>query len=223
MDGGILESTKRQYRKLLLRCVLAENEGENAPSLLEVMKRVNMKDVVYMAGEAWESVTAGSIAKVWHKTLLHRKAQDRSDPFAGLEESADGGEDASEDASEAAVMSGELQQAGFTVSTTDVEDWLAVDSNEPGYSTLSEEEIVQLVTRREDESEGEEDREETVDEPAVPTHREAFASFSTCIQWVEGQPDCDPVSILLLRRLQQKAANKRATALKQRSITSFFN
>ena len=37
-----------------------------------------------------------------------------------------------------------------------------------------------------------EDREET-GEPAVSTHREAFASFSTCIQWVEGQLDCDIV------------------------------
>ena len=53
-----------------------------------------------------------------------------------------------------------------------------------------------------------EDREETVDEPAVSTHREAFASFSTCIQWVEGQLDCDIVSILLLRRLQQKACSE---------------
>ena len=52
-----------------------------------------------------------------------------------------------------------------------------------------------------------EDREET-DEPAVSTHREAFASFSTCIQWVEGQLDCDIVSILLLRRFQQKACSE---------------
>ena len=54
------------------------------------------------------------------------------------------------------------------------------------------------------------DREETVDEPAVPTHREAFASFSTCIQWVEGQLNCEihVVSIILLRRLQQKACSK---------------
>ena len=53
-----------------------------------------------------------------------------------------------------------------------------------------------------------EDREETVDEPAVSTHREAFASYSTCIQWVEGQLDCDIVSVLLLIRLQQKACSK---------------
>ena len=68
-----------------------------------------------------------------------------------------------------------------------------------------------------------EDRKETVDEPAVPTHHEAFASFSTCNQWVEGQLDCDIVSILLLHRLQQKAMNKHSTALKQQSITSFFS
>ena len=53
-----------------------------------------------------------------------------------------------------------------------------------------------------------EDREETVDEPAVSTHREAFASFSTCIQWIEGQLDCDIVSILLLHRFQQKACSE---------------
>ena len=36
-DSGILESTKCQYSKLLPQRVLAENEGEIAPSLLEVI------------------------------------------------------------------------------------------------------------------------------------------------------------------------------------------
>ena len=52
-----------------------------------------------------------------------------------------------------------------------------------------------------------------MDEPAVPTHREAFASFSTCIQWVEGQLDCDIGSIL-----KRHAANKRITALKKQLL-----
>ena len=34
-----------------------------------------MKDVAYMAGEAWEDVKAESISKVWHKTLLNRVDQ----------------------------------------------------------------------------------------------------------------------------------------------------
>ena len=51
-----------------------------------------------------------------------------------------------------------------------------VDSNDPRYSALSEEKIVPDKDKSE-----EEDREESVDEPAVPTYREAFNSFSTCI------------------------------------------
>ena len=48
-----------------------------------------------------------------------------------------------------------------------------------------------------------------MDEPAVSTHREAFASYSTCIQWVEGQLDCGIVSVLLLCHLQQKACSEK--------------
>ena len=46
-------------------------------------------------------------------------------------------------------------------------------------------------------------------EPVIPSHSEAFECFSKCILWLEAQPDSDPVSVRLLRRLQQNTANKR--------------
>ena len=60
LDGGILETAKRNYRKCLLQRVLTENEGESLPSLLETIKGMTMEDVAYMAGEAWEDVKAES-------------------------------------------------------------------------------------------------------------------------------------------------------------------
>ena len=39
------------------------------------------------------------------------------------------------------------------MNVTDVQKWLAVDRNEPGYSILTEEEIVDVVTGPEDEGE----------------------------------------------------------------------
>ena len=72
LDGGILETAKRNYRKRLLQRVLTENEGESSPSLLETIKGMTMKDVAYMAGEAWEDVKAESISNFWRKTLLNR-------------------------------------------------------------------------------------------------------------------------------------------------------
>ena len=61
---------------------------------------------------------------------------------------------------------------------------MTVDRHEPGYTVLTEEEIVEAVSRLEHKSdkEGEED---VTDEPAVPSHSEAFACFLKCVQWLE--------------------------------------
>ena len=65
--------------------------------------------------------------------------------------------------------------------------------------------------------------EEMADEPAVRSHSEAFTCFSKCVRWLKAQTDIDPASNLLLRRQQQKAANKRSASLQQLRINSFFS
>ena len=62
-----------------------------------------------------------------------------------------------------------------------------------------------------------------VNEPVLQSHSEVFAGFTKCIIWTEAQTDIDPVSVQLLRRLQQKAANMRTTKLKQYELTKFFS
>ena len=55
LNGGILNTAKRNYRKCLLQSVLTENEGEGSPSLLEMIKGMSVKDIaytLYMAEEA---------------------------------------------------------------------------------------------------------------------------------------------------------------------------
>ena len=46
MDQGVLEALKRWYRKALLQKLLLEDE--NGRSIVEFVKQINMKDVVYM-------------------------------------------------------------------------------------------------------------------------------------------------------------------------------
>ena len=96
-----------------------------------------------------------------------------------------------------------------------------IDSNEPGHTALTEEEIIETVTTLEHED-NEDDNADIADEPAVPSHSQAFTSLSTSLRWLEAHPDCDPVALQLLHRLQQNAASKRAKRLTQRRITSFF-
>ena len=83
------------------------------------------------------------------------------------------------------------------------------------------EEIVETICGPEHKDEDED--EEMADEPAVPSHSEAFTCFSKCVRWLEAQTDVDPASTKLLRRLQQKVANKHSASLQQLRINSFFS
>ena len=81
--------------------------------------------------------------------------------------------------------------------------------------TMKKESFEDVVTT-DDREDDEEDDDDIANGPPVPSHSEAFKSLSTSLRWLEVQDDCDPVSLQLLRRLQQNAASKRATKLLQR-------
>ena len=138
-----------------------------------------MKDVAYMTGEAWEQVKAESISKVWCKTLLNRVdqvngAEASSERVSSEEQEGEtaallsaevrhAGAEASservfceepEGESDAAQLSAELTHAGFpSVDEADIKEWLNVNRNEPGHTALTEEEIVQVVSRPDEEDE----------------------------------------------------------------------
>ena len=61
LDQGVLEALKRRYRKSLL--LLEEPEGR---SIIQFVKQINMKDVVYMTAAAWDDVP---LARSWNKLL----------------------------------------------------------------------------------------------------------------------------------------------------------
>ena len=133
LDGGILESTKCNYRQLLLRRLLTMNEGEKSPSLLDTIKSVNLKDVVYTVDEAWKDVGPELIAKVWERTLLSRvNLQCQITPEAITARSVC--DISSESDNEYAVTVPELQEAGFDIDLTDAEVWLTVDRYKQGHS-----------------------------------------------------------------------------------------
>ena len=67
MDQGIIETTKRSYRKQLLRSIIAE--GNEDKSLAQCFKAVTLKDALYFAASAWDSVTESAIAKCWSKVI----------------------------------------------------------------------------------------------------------------------------------------------------------
>ena len=110
---------------------------------------------------------------------------------------------------DAAQLSAQLRSIGFSsVYEVNVQVWQNVDSNEPGYTAWTEEEIVPAMSRP-DESHDK----PFIVEPAVPSYSKAYACLSTYIWWLEAQVNWDLVCVQILCPLQKNAMSKQGTKL----------
>ncbi|GBM03130.1 hypothetical protein AVEN_200821-1 [Araneus ventricosus] len=70
---GVTEAIKRHYRKKLITHVLECEENLN-----EALKKINVKDVIYMITQAWQLVKAATIRKSFHKIIVQKRREDES-------------------------------------------------------------------------------------------------------------------------------------------------
>ena len=66
LDGGIIANTKKRYRRSLLRKIVNDDED-----LITSVKKLTIKDALYMICDSWSEVNASTCEKVWKKTLFH--------------------------------------------------------------------------------------------------------------------------------------------------------
>ena len=67
INQGVLESLKRRYRKSLLRKLLLLDQGDD--SMIDFVKKINVKDAVYMTAGAWDDIPSLTLSKSWLKLL----------------------------------------------------------------------------------------------------------------------------------------------------------
>ena len=171
MDQGILESCKRRFKRKLLWHVLTENESSNM-SVPDILKKVNMKDVVYWVAEAWKEGSNESLAKAWKKLLTAS-----SDMPAVTE-----GDDVTENG-----ISDDLPDLAGRNDSEDmravVDVWLGDDANDPGHQILTDQEIVVEILAHNDpsinvdSSDDEGDDNELVAEGKEVTPQQAFEAL----------------------------------------------
>ncbi|KAK9704280.1 DDE superfamily endonuclease [Popillia japonica] len=63
---GVIETFKRFYRKQLLQMLLLDMENGEESVLISYFK-LNLKDAVYMAADAWASLKDTTLEKAWDK------------------------------------------------------------------------------------------------------------------------------------------------------------
>ena len=64
MDQGILDNIKRTYRKELIGKII-EEEGKK--SVIDLLKSITIKAIIYMVAGAWDRTTNSSLKKSWKK------------------------------------------------------------------------------------------------------------------------------------------------------------
>uniref|UniRef100_A0A1B6L7P5 DDE-1 domain-containing protein n=1 Tax=Graphocephala atropunctata TaxID=36148 RepID=A0A1B6L7P5_9HEMI len=66
MDQGVIECLKRRYRRKLLSDLLADMDLENK-GLIDALKSVNIKNVIYMVAKSFDEIPSSTLTKSWKK------------------------------------------------------------------------------------------------------------------------------------------------------------
>lgn len=211
MDQGVIEKLKRMYKRQFLRRLLLSEKDEG--NVDQFLKKIDLKDCLYMLLDAWNTLTSENFKKAWHKIW-------------NTEDEVIYEQDQSEDVREIVNLFQEIP--GFSeCGQDDVEAWINNSADDPGYQVLNDEEIVAIVQNEEcadiikDDDSGSNDEEQEQAENG-PTHAEAFLALETAMAWCERQSECNIIDVLQIKRMRDIAAKKRLSSMIQKRIEDYF-
>ena len=185
---------------MLLKLLLLDLEGD---SMITFVKKINVKDAIYMSAAAWDDTPSLTSSKLRLKLLCTGHG------ISG---------EASDDSAQYQTCEDLAKQLDNNLSDSDISDWVGADSSDPGYQVLTDQDIIEQVgqacTNPQLSTESESDT-ENEDSISVPTNGEAMEMLDKCLMWYECQSDATPTSVMLLQRIRDLAAKQRYASLKQ--------
>ncbi|GBM21734.1 hypothetical protein AVEN_118268-1 [Araneus ventricosus] len=100
----------------------------------------------------------------------------------------------------------------------DVSSWLDCDSDDAGFQLMSDDDIIVQVRKpNSDDDDGESDEDEVIETSKISTS-DAFECFAKGLMWLEQQSDSDSTELMLLKQLQDGAAKRRQSCLRQSEL-----
>ncbi|XP_071482354.1 jerky protein homolog-like [Diadema antillarum] len=204
MDQGILETTKRIYRKnLIWKIISSDSDSQHSTEgKVDFIKSFTLKDAVYMLAAAWDAVETSIITKCWQKLNLG--------PEAAVDLEREDGATLQNDDEEVAALVHQLP-GGSGCPAEEIQEWLECDKDDLGWETLTDQEILDsVIGQRNDDTEDDDDEAKSgmMETPDVPTHGEATEMAAKLMCWLERQPEADPNHLMLLKNICDLAAAK---------------
>uniref|UniRef100_K7GGY3 HTH CENPB-type domain-containing protein n=1 Tax=Pelodiscus sinensis TaxID=13735 RepID=K7GGY3_PELSI len=194
MDQAVLEALKRKYHHKLLTTLIEATDNGNG--MLDKLRTVNIKDVIYWIAQSWEEIEPITLARSWRKLILNDEntqemMQENCDNLLPLLQQIPGCEKVNDDDIQESMENDEQQE-------------------------LTDRDIIALVNRDDNDNEDDED-EDTNDNDKTEriSHSEGVKALEAALAYVEQQGEATASDVMLLRRWRDLAARKRNKAGKQ--------
>jgi hypothetical protein len=224
MDQGVIECFKRKYRRKLLSEILDKMDGNDNAGLIQTLKTINIKDVIYIAAKSYDEIPSSTFTKSWRKlwpdveTLVEKRQEDNPNTI-GLNIHATEPDD-----NHSILKDLQRLPDSASINENDVVEWISRADDELANEILNDDEIVDVVLRQEEEKEEDDDEgdSEAGNGVGILTHAEGRAALELATTYVEQQPGASAVDVMFLRKWRDYAFKKTVEVKKQKKITDFF-
>lgn len=212
LDQGIISAFKSNYRREMITSLLASDTEVST-----FLKKMDLKDVSYSIGLAWQAITSDTIRNCWKKLDEPKDLMDL-DNLPSHSDAAD---------SDKIFTDTEVSRIREILDEPDLTNdiltqWLNVDSVEDICEKMTDLMIIESVCGNEKgQDDIDDDTESASNKADVPTLTEAITAVETVIKWVETQEDANCVRLMQLTSLKKEMI-KKLTGAKQTKITKYF-
>ncbi|CAI6358933.1 unnamed protein product [Macrosiphum euphorbiae] len=179
MDQNVIQNIKLNYRKTLLTNILADEENGN--DLVVALKKINLKDVVFNLANCWLSVSSHLIKMSWKNFSPHLVAVNETT-----------------EVQEGSIIFTPLLvklTPNTVISEDEIQQWASggCDEEIQHQEILTDDEIIQAVTKEDIEKE----KDEEFLPPSKVSASEATKALTTAIEWAEQNVEsCEEVMLL---------------------------
>lgn len=194
MNQGPIAYLKRKYRTNFLRLTCAD---EN------FLKYHSIRNTIYSLANLWEEMPENLLRVCWQKMKINLNFSCSLEPIDMVE------------------LRNNFASLGLSLTDMEINSWLDVDFDDPGYGLLTDSEIIDLVRSEADLTKTELDSGLNQSNSEVLSNKKAIIDSSTAftyctelMQWLEAQDTSRSEDLIFIQRVKELASGSQQTMKK---------
>ena len=186
MNQGPIAYLKRKYRTSLLRNAVLEPD---------FLKTFNIKGAIYSLANLWQEMPENMLRTCWHKLKTNLNV---SYTFESID---------------MAEIRANFNKLGLNLSDLEINCWLDVDFDDPGYGFLTDQEMIDLVKNPSANTSLEVPNESldcsTTTNSKIINANQAYSHCTELMLWLEAQADAKPEDLIFMQKIKELASSHR--------------